>query len=214
MGICPPSCYYREMFKPFPAPAAAHQIELEFKKSRFIGLVERITNKTAAKQFLQRVHQQFPDARHICWAYLVGNPQGTCGAAMNDAGEPAGTAGKPILNVIQHKGIGNVMVVVVRYFGGIKLGAGGLVRAYSKAAETVLSEIQLEIECFSATLNIEMEFSNEQFIRHWLEKYKGTILDAKYTNKAMLEISLPEQELSEFVKVCEARNIIIKRKNC
>ena len=103
--------------------------ELEIKKSRFIAYVEPIQNKEEAKAVIARLKTQYPDARHICYSFVT-----AFDTSMNDDGEPSGTAGRPILNVIEHRGLENVMVVVTRYFGGIKLGVGGLVRAYSGTA--------------------------------------------------------------------------------
>ncbi len=123
----------------YPTPAQFIETETEVKKSRFIARATKVTDRQSAIAFVEQAKQDYPGARHHCWAYLLGNPASASSAAANDAGEPSGTAGKPILNVIQHKGVGDVIVVVIRYFGGIKLGAGGLVRAYSGAAEAVMS---------------------------------------------------------------------------
>src|SRR5690625_1242748 len=91
--------------------------------------------------------------------------------AMNDDGEPSGTAGKPIFNVIQHKGVGDVMVVVTRYFGGVKLGAGGLVRAYAGAAEAVLSAMEIVERVPESRFTLSLDFAQEQPLRHWCEQH-------------------------------------------
>lgn len=107
---------------PYTTPKSFHQHKLDIKKSRFIAWAEKVTNRQEAMAFLERSKQTYPDAGHHCWAYQLGHPQSPISAAMSDDGEPSGTAGKPILNVLQHKNIGDVMVIVIRYFGGIKLG--------------------------------------------------------------------------------------------
>lgn len=127
------------MSKDYPIPAGFLERETEIKKSRFIARVAPVSSRDEVKAWLEQARNDHPDARHICWAYQIGRPGAAAEAAMNDDGEPSGTAGKPILSVIQHKDLGDVLVMVIRYFGGIKLGAGGLVRAYAGATEAVLS---------------------------------------------------------------------------
>ena len=115
------------------------------QKSRFISRAGCVTSKDEAKLFVHQCRLDYEDAGHYCWAYLLGNPDRASSAAMSDDGEPSGTAGKPILNVLQHKNVGDIMVVVVRYFGGVKLGAGGLVRAYSSSAQLVMDKLKTRI---------------------------------------------------------------------
>src|SRR5690606_32119147 len=105
----------------------------------------------------------------------IGRPGSAAEAAMNDDGEPSGTAGKPILNVIQHKDMGDVLVIVIRYFGGIKLGAGGLVRAYAGAAESVLSEVERVVQQARVQARVGLDFADEQPLRHWCEGHEGII---------------------------------------
>lgn len=110
---------------------------MEIKKSKFLGYAFEIENEKDAQKYLEDLKKQHKKARHIAWAFIISTPhQEKC----NDDGEPSGTAGRPILNVLQKRGLSNKMVAVVRYFGGIKLGAGGLVRAYSKATTEVLGD--------------------------------------------------------------------------
>lgn len=110
---------------------------MEIKKSKFIGLKFEITNSEEVPEILSNLKKEHKKARHIAWAYIISTPhQEKC----SDDGEPSGTAGRPILGVMQKRGATNCLVAVVRYFGGIKLGAGGLVRAYSKTAGEALEE--------------------------------------------------------------------------
>ena len=113
----------------YAVPAASCEQEYVVKRSRFIARVVPVNSRADVNAAVARAREDYPDARHHCWAYLLGPPGKAAGAGMSDDGEPAGTAGKPILNVLQHGHLGDVLVIVVRYFGGIKLGAGGLVRA-------------------------------------------------------------------------------------
>ena len=175
----------------YPVPELFHSIELEIKKSRFIGWAEKVESRDQAMAFLDRARKDYPDARHHCWAYQLGNPNSPSNAAMSDDGEPSGTAGKPILNVLQHKGIGDVMIIVIRYFGGIKLGAGGLVRAYSGAAEKVMSELSIEERIAMFSKKLDVDFSQEQIVRHWLNQHQGNVLQVNYGNCAQMHIELP-----------------------
>ena len=113
------------------------EILLEIKKSKFYGFLYEISNQQQVSEILQQLKKQHKKATHICYAYKIYD--GAESVKFSDDGEPSGTAGRPILGVIEKKGKTNVMVVVVRYFGGIKLGAGGLVRAYTKTASEVFS---------------------------------------------------------------------------
>lgn len=113
--------------------------EIIINKSRFICLIYRVSSVNEATSKLEEVKNKYKDATHYCYAYIIGSTE-----KMSDDGEPSGTAGVPILNVLQKEGVQNVLCVVVRYFGGIKLGAGGLVRAYSKACKEGLIITELE----------------------------------------------------------------------
>lgn len=171
------------------------KIEYEIKKSRFIAIASPAQNREQALQNLEEIKTQYPDARHHCWAYLIGNPYSPETLAMSDDGEPSGTAGKPILNVLQHKDIGDIMLVVVRYFGGIKLGAGGLVRAYSSAAQQVMDEVTISTKIALTNVLVEGDFALEQPLRHWLSSRQSEILDINYQQIVRFKIALKECEL-------------------
>ncbi|NOQ41074.1 MAG: YigZ family protein, partial [Desulfuromusa sp.] len=113
----------------YPIPAEPLRCETEVKHSRFIASIEATDSTEAALNFISRIKQEFPDASHNCWAYLIGPPGSTDRIGLSDDGEPHGVAGKPMLTTIQHSGIGDIAVVVTRYFGGTKLGKGGMVKA-------------------------------------------------------------------------------------
>jgi len=182
----------------YPVPAEQVEILYEIKKSKFIAFAAFADSREAAMSHLEMVRQQYPDARHHCWAYLLGSPHTPTSLAMADDGEPSGTAGKPILNVLQHKGIGDVMLIVTRYFGGIKLGAGGLVRAYSASAQQAMEQLPTcqEVRLFDVVINID--FKHEQFIRHLCEQYHGQVAECEYTQQVSVHLLLPEQAIDEF----------------
>lgn len=197
------------MEKIYRIPTESLEVVTEIKKSRFIARAELVNDRDAAMLMLAQAKIDYPDARHHCWAYLVGNPKAASNAAMNDGGEPNGTAGKPILNVIQHKMIGDVMVVVIRYFGGIKLGAGGLTRAYSGAAESVLSQLKT-IKLIPMQLRmLQCNFSQEQLVRHWAGLHDAKILEIDYEQVVNLKIQLPDVVLIKLQAFCAANGIIL-----
>ncbi|XOZ35074.1 YigZ family protein [Halomonadaceae bacterium KBTZ08] len=176
----------------WPVPAGQAEAETEVRKSRFIARVAPVVSREEALAFIEQARRDHPEARHHCWAYVIGAPGRATSAAMNDDGEPSGTAGKPILNVIEHKGIGDIVVVVIRYFGGVKLGAGGLVRAYAGAAEAVLSTLAVHYQEPIATLKLEAGFADEQPLRRELTRLGGQLEAVEYGQGISVWLSVPE----------------------
>ena len=173
-------------------PESSQIFEFEIKKSRFIGLAFPADSREQALSYLAESKQDYPDARHYCWAYVIGDPNNAATMAANDDGEPSGTAGKPILNVLMHKQIGDIMLIVVRYFGGIKLGAGGLTRAYSHAADGVVKALTLIKPTPMRTWEFRCDFAQEQYLRHFLEQQQGTLVDIHYSNQVSGRLMLPD----------------------
>jgi len=140
---------------------------------------------------LHKARHDYPDARHHCWAYQLGSPQQPSSVAFNDDGEPSGTAGKPILNVLNHKDIGDITVVVIRYFGGIKLGAGGLVRAYSAATQQALEQLPTTARVFREELALRCDFAHEAELRRQLELTEGEVVASHYSDSVELVVRIP-----------------------
>ncbi|WP_288351828.1 YigZ family protein [uncultured Marinobacter sp.] len=195
------------MSKDYPIPAGFLERETEIKKSRFIARVAPVSSRDDVKAWLEQARNDHPDARHICWAYQIGRPGAAAEAAMNDDGEPSGTAGKPILSVIQHKDLGDVLVMVIRYFGGIKLGAGGLVRAYAGATEAVLSGVERVIQQPMSRVTVTMTFADEQPLRHWCDQNGAEINNVGYGAGVTADVSLVEERNQEFTAFCDARGM-------
>ena len=173
---------------------------LEIKKSQFLGFGIAIDSREQLMFHVEQLRNQYPDARHVCYGYIIGDPHNTTSAGFDHDGEPSGTTGRPILNVLQHKGIGNCVVIVVRYFGGIKLGAGGLTRAYSSSAQAVVDNMNLHEFVPLSVVLIETDFANESFVRHTLDGFKATILKVDYGKNVVLTVELAQksvQALSE-----------------
>lgn len=188
-------------------PASA---TLEVKKSQFLAFAYPIDSREALMFHVEQLKNRYPDARHICYGYIIGDPNNTTHAGFDDDGEPSGTAGRPILNVLQHKAIGNCAVFVVRYFGGIKLGAGGLVRAYAGATQAVVDVMVLAPFVAKSELLVSVAFSFEAQLRHVLEKMGGVVLAAEYDTKAHLAVLLYEGDVAEFSQAV-ALYAVVKR---
>lgn len=200
------------MMKDFSVPAAYLERETQVKKSRFIAGVVPVRSRNQVKEWLEQARKDHPDAHHICWAYQLGRPGSAAEAAMNDDGEPSGTAGRPILSVIQHKDMGDVLVMVVRYFGGVKLGAGGLVRAYAGAAESVLADVERVIQKPLELVYVIMGFADEQPLRHWCEGHDGAILHMEYGSAVMATVEVTVEACDELKAFCNSRGLEVLTK--
>ncbi|NMA94892.1 MAG: YigZ family protein [Clostridiales bacterium] len=181
-------------------------VELIINKSRFIGDVFHVSTENEALELISSIEEKYPDASHHCYAYHI--DMETVIKRFNDDGEPGGTAGMPILQVIDQRGIKNVLVVVTRYFGGIKLGAGGLVRAYSTTASRALDKadvVWMEL-CTKGIITIEYESLGS--IQHFLDKNNIPILDTVYEDKVYIHLisPMPWKELvSRLNDICNGK---------
>lgn len=166
---------------------------LEIKKSRFIGRIEPILSSEEGLQKVEELRQKHPEATHVCFS-LLANGQ----VKQSDDGEPSGTAASPMLNVLQHKDLDNVLASVVRYFGGVKLGAGGLVRAYSQAISEPLQQAVYVDLTLPAQLKLALDFEHESLIRRLAEQQKLN-LSINYTHEVIAELEGEESSLKYFL---------------
>ncbi len=181
------------------------QGEIVEKKSRFIANVFPVTSEEEAFQRLEETRKKHWDARHNCWAYVLGGNPPT--ERMSDDGEPAGTAGKPILEVIRGKGLTDVLVVVTRYFGGTLLGTGGLVRAYTAAALAGIGDSKIITRIYGVKLDMIIEYGDWGKIQYCLGKRNLSPEECSYTDKVELELLVSEDEVEELRKeVMEGTN--------
>jgi uncharacterized YigZ family protein len=191
----------------YQVPAADFEHEYVVKKSRFIARLVPIQSREDAMAGVARARRDYPDARHHCWAFLVGRPEDAASAGMNDDGEPSGTAGKPILNVLQHGHLGDVLVVVIRYFGGIKLGAGGLVRAYGTATQQALELAPVVIRQEYIRYQAVGDFSQEQPLRHWLQGAQGELVDVQYADSVAFTLDVAQPCVASLVDFCAVNRL-------
>lgn len=190
----------------YSVPRETFSTEMVVKKSRFIAYASRAQTREKALSFLQTLKEQYPDARHHCWAYRIGHPKQPVTQAMSDDGEPSGTAGKPILNVLQHQDVGDIVLVVVRYFGGLKLGAGGLTRAYSQAAQAVMERLPLDAYSPQYRAQLKVDFSQEQSVRHTLQQLNATLDEVSYGAGVTLSFYSSKQALKEIAHTAQVQD--------
>ena len=166
---------------------------IEIKKSRFIAWVGPAADRQAARQIVQDLRLQHPDAGHVCWALITSQDSG-----MDDDGEPAGTAAKPIYNVLTHKQLSNVLGAVVRYWGGVKLGAGGLTRAYGQAVSDALKLAEFVPVVTMVTLAGAVPFASEAGFRRLCQQFQVEVLTVDYAEQVQLTLRLPEDLYPDF----------------
>ena len=171
--------------------------ELTEKKSRFIADAGIIQNEDDAREFIDEVKACYKEASHHTYAYVLG--ENVPSARHSDDGEPHGTAGIPILGVIQGNGLTNTIVVVTRYFGGIKLGTGGLARAYSKSASECLTTAGIVRHIPGDIMKILTDYHNLGKIKNYLEKHSYHIIDDEYASHVIIMTLVPKEE-SEVLK--------------
>lgn len=180
--------------------AAAVESATEEKNSDFLTFLHPVTSREEAIAHVDTYRKKYPDANHVCWAYVIGNTRQPQTQAFSDDGEPSGTAGKPMLHVLTERDVGNSLAVVVRYFGGVKLGAGGLVRAYSGAVSAAVNHAELVQVTQSVQIQIAVDFAKETKIRHIVNQYQGQILSVGYATRVTLDISLAAAQAELFTQ--------------
>jgi len=178
----------------YQAPAHRQQFELEIKRSRFITTIDAVDDKSAAKLFIQCMRDTYPDANHHCWAMVAGSPDDIYQQDQSDDGEPKGTAGKPMLNVLQHSNLGNTVVVVTRFFGGVKLGAGGLVRAYTQAVSSSLTQLVTVEKYIQHKWRLKVPYPLFDTLEHKLMATKIHIGEKRFDELIHVELLVPNSE--------------------
>lgn len=174
------------------------QGEIVEKKSRFIAHVFPISTEEEALGYIEKLKKEYWDARHNCYAYVIGGKQEL--QRFSDDGEPSGTAGKPILEVLLGEDIHNALVVVTRYFGGTLLGTGGLVRAYSAATKEGLSASTITEKCAGKKISIQTDYNGLGKLQYIMGQMELTMLDTIYTEAVEAIVIVPVQKEQEFSK--------------
>ena len=182
----------------YPIPAGTYRTEEEIKRSRFITTLNYTPAVEEARAFVGQVRVEFPDASHNCWAYLVGPPGSSGTVGMSDDGEPHGTAGRPMLGVLLHSGVGDVTAVVTRYFGGTKLGKGGLVRAYSGGVQAVLEKLPLADRIVYKRLSVVIDYASVTPFQRLLPECEAEVENEVYGADVEFHLKLPQERVGAF----------------
>ena len=173
--------------------------ELDVKKSKFIANIIKITNEQDAKEKLNQIRKEYSDARHNCYAYIVyDNETKTKIEKSSDDREPSGTAGIPMLTLLQKNNLVNVLIVVTRYFGGILLGTGGLVRAYTDSSKQALEAAKIIELQYGEILEYCIEYDEFEYFKYICEKNNIEIVKTEYSNNIKAIIKLKEEDKSLF----------------
>ena len=173
-------------------------IEEKIKKSRFLGFIYPCQSDAKAKAYLNSLRKQHQAANHIVFAYKIETEKGLVCRFYDDR-EPSGTAGKPIFNYIEGNDLINTLVVVVRYFGGIKLGAGGLTRAYGNTAKQVIEAADISEYIQYSQIKFTLDYSQFQLFEYQLKKHSGTIVDKQFIGQIYCLVQIPETEAEKFL---------------
>lgn len=179
--------------------------EIIEKKSRFIATVRLVESEEEALAFIEEMRKKYWNATHNCYAYVIGERREL--VRCSDDGEPGGTAGRPMLDVLLGENLYNTAVVVTRYFGGTLLGTGGLVRAYSRAVQEGLAQSDIIEKTYGAILQIETDYNGLGKIQYLVGEKKIPVLESEYTDKVVLRIIMPVGEVEKLqAELVEATN--------
>ena len=183
---------------PHLPPEGMHRTESVIRRSRFIASTAHTPGNEAARAFVERIRREFPDATHNCWAFVAGAPGHTAQVGFSDDGEPHGTAGRPMLTALLHGGVGELACVVTRYFGGVKLGTGGLVRAYQGAVQENLESLPRRERIVPARLHAIVDYPHVDRLRRLLPDFEATVEEEVFTADAAFMVLLPEERAAAF----------------
>jgi len=172
------------------------ELTLSIKNSQFIANLRHAAGRSECDVHLNDMRKKYPDASHHCWAVVAAAPNDSTYYGLSDAGEPSGTAGKPMLQVLSHCGIGEVSVVVCRYFGGTKLGTGGLVKAYSEAVKLVVEACPTHLKRDLTQAQLQCPYDLSGRIEHLCNFYQVNIDDRIYSESLSLNITLPSENIT------------------
>ena len=186
----------------------AENVQTEFieKKSKFIANLFYVENSEEAEKIIKKTKKKYFDARHNCIAYRIMQGDNLIERSSDD-GEPSGTAGAPMLNILQKNNLVNVLVIVTRYFGGILLGTGGLVRAYSNSLLQAIEISQKVKKCFGYELEIGLEYNEFENFKYYCKNNKISIVDSQYKENIVCKIELEEEKKQKLMQDFDIKNI-------
>lgn len=187
--------------QPYLIPAASVRFEEEIKKSTFITFLAHTPSIDSAKHKIEEIKKQHPNARHHCWAFIAGRAENSLLWGFSDDGEPSGTAGKPILAQLSGSGVGEITAVVVRYFGGVKLGTGGLVKAYGGGVQQALTLLTTIEKKVMVNLMLTLDYEQIALAQAIMAQFEAIEVQASYTHQVQWQITLERRYSDSF---CES----------
>lgn len=185
--MSPVSAYHR--------PAARHVAEIVIERSRFVCTLDRASTAEEAQRIVRDVQARDPEATHHCWAYVAGPPGSTSHIGLSDDGEPHGTAGRPMLTVLLHANVGDIAAVVTRWYGGVKLGTGGLSRAYAGAVQLALSTLPLERRVDRVRADFVLDYATITSVRQLLDALEVEVLHEVWTDVVRYEVAIARDRI-------------------
>lgn len=183
--------------------------EIVEKKSKFIANLYYINSSAEAEDIIKRVKKKYHDAKHNCIAYRVVE-EGKIVERSSDDGEPSGTAGAPMLSILQKNNLFNVLVVVTRYFGGILLGTGGLVSCYSGATLDALSKAPKVLKCMGVEAQVELDYPNLEIFKYYCKNHQINIISIEYLDKIICKIETENSKIDKLMQDISLKNIMVK----
>ena len=182
----------------YPIPAGEHRAATEHSRSRFIATLAPAPTVDDAHAVVARVRAEFPDATHHCWAFVVGPPGSTGRVGMSDDGEPHGTAGRPMLTALLHSGVGDVVAVATRYYGGTKLGTGGLARAYGGCVAAALETLPRAERVTWAACRVTVGYGDVRALQELVARHGGRVAHEAYAVDVTYAVEVPDGAADAF----------------
>jgi len=176
-------------------PARVHRVEELIQRSRFITTVAHIPDSDAAHAFVQGIRDEYPDATHNCWAFVAGPPGSTTHIGMSDDGEPHGTAGRPMLTTLLHSEVGEIVAVSTRYYGGVKLGTGGLSRAYSGGVKLALESLPTDEKVDRVLADVTVGYADIDGLQRLVQDMALPIEEEDFGAEVRLRVGVPVAEM-------------------
>ncbi len=181
----------------YPVPACTVEVQEVIRRSRFVTVLGRAVSRTGAVRVLEEVREKHPGATHYCWAFNAGPPGSTATVGMSDAGEPHGTAGRPMLNVLLHSGVGEVAAVCARYYGGVKLGTGGLARAYASGVKKTLGKCPVVKRVSRIAVLVDVSYQTASQVKHALGGMEAEIEDQTFGTDVRMRVLVAAERRAE-----------------
>ena len=179
----------------YAVPSRIYRVEELIQRSRFITTAAHAPDANAANAFVDSVRELFPDATHHCWAFVAGPPGSTAHIGMSDDGEPHGTAGRPMLTILLHSGVGEIVTVCTRYFGGVKLGTGGLSRAYAGGVKLLLQTLPTELKIKRVHVSVRVAYPHVESLQRLLDDLEVIVEHEDYGEEVRYQIAVPAMTL-------------------